>query len=241
MLHIQNIHAQCDDKKIINGISLRVGKGEIHAILGPNGAGKSTLGHILLGNPKFEVTQGDIEFEGVSWNTLEPWERARQGFFLSFQSPPTLEGVHTKEFLFGAKKSIDSSFHSSFRFQKTIDTYLQSMHLDPSFKTRELNKGTSGGEKKKLEIVSMLALEPKLAFLDEIDSGIDVDALKNIAQNISEFMKSGEKSIIIITHTEKLLSLIHPTHVHILKDGVFEKSGGKELIEEVHTHGFNRS
>lgn len=238
MLTLKNIHANYEGKKILNGIDLQVNPGEIHAILGPNGAGKSTLGHVILGNPKFTVTQGDILLENESIQEDEPSERARKGFFLSFQSPPHLDGVTTKDFLFGAKKSIDPTFHSSFRFNKKLESDIKGLHLDPAFKTREMNKGASGGERKKMEVITLQTLNPSVAFLDEIDSGIDVDGLKEIAQCLKTFMEDTSKSLIIISHTEKLLSLIPPTHVHILKNGIIEKSGTHELIQEVHMHGF---
>lgn len=240
MLEIKNLHAECGTKEILKGVNLTVRPGEIHAILGPNGAGKSTLGHVILGNPNFKHTKGDIVFNNESFHNLDPHERAQKGYFLSFQSPPELDGISAKELLFGAKKSLDPEFHSSFRFQKNLKKELQNLHLPEEFEKRNLNKGASGGEKKKMEMVSLLTLNPSLAFLDEIDSGVDIDAIQSIGKAITTFMKQKDKALIIISHTEKLLQKINPTHVHILIDGQIKNSGGPEIIAEVHKKGFKK-
>ncbi len=238
MLKIQNLVAKLGVKEILKGVNLEVKVGEIHAILGPNGSGKSTLGRVLLGDEKYEVESGDVAFLGENLLENEPHERAKKGFFLSFQAPPILDGVSAKDFLFAAKKSIDENFTSSFKLQKELKTHLAAMHLDEEFLDREFNKGASGGERRKMEMVSLLTLNPKLAFLDEIDSGIDVDARKSIGVAVRNFMKHDDKSLILVTHTEKFLEEVVPTHVHILMNGKIVRSGGIELAEQVQKNGF---
>lgn len=238
MLHIQNLSAHVAEQTILNDISLSVLPGEIHVIIGPNGAGKSTLGQVLLGNPKFSISNGSITFQGEDFLSLEPHERAQKGFFMTFQTPPEIDGISLKEVLFGAKKSQNPEFHSSFRFKKALLQELEHMQLSPEFLERDLNKNASGGEKKKLEIVALSTLQPTLAFLDEIDSGVDVDALESIAQRIQDFMSQEGKSIIVVSHTEKLLKRLSPTHVHVLIQGTIRKSGDANLIAEIHQKGF---
>ncbi len=239
MLRIQNLHASLDTKPILQGVNLEVRNGEIHAILGPNGSGKSTLGRVMLGDARYKVAQGLIKFCDQEMNHLEPDERAKLGFFLAFQSPPSLDGVSAREFLFAARKAKDPNFHSSFRFKKELQRALQEMHLGEEFSEREMNQGASGGEKRKMEMASLLTLQPRLAFLDEIDSGIDVDGMHAVAKGIQEFMAQKEKAVILVSHTEKLLQLVKPTHVHILVHGRMVQSGGAELVEEVHKNGFS--
>jgi Fe-S cluster assembly ATP-binding protein len=239
MLKIQNLNAQLEDKKILNGIDLTVKPGEIHVILGPNGSGKSTLGRVLVGDENYEVSDGSIEFDGADFLELETAERAQAGFFLSFQSPPELDGVSTREFLFAAKKAMEPDFASSFKFKKSLKENLEEMRLGEEFMEREMNKGASGGERRKMEIVSLLTLNPKVAFLDEPDSGTDVDAIRAIGVALREFMEDKTKSIILVTHTEKFIKEVPPTHVHVLVKGKIVKSGGPELVDHVHQHGFD--
>lgn len=238
MLEIKNLCAQFEKKPILNGITIKIKKGEIHALLGPNGSGKSTLGRVILGDKKYRVTKGSVKFEKQNFLKLEPAERAKAGFFLSFQSPPQLDGVNANDFLFAAKKASDPEFHSSFRFKKSLSQHFKNLHLSEEFITREVNKGASGGERRKMEIASLLSLDAKLAFLDEIDSGLDVDGIVRVAKAIQEFMKENDKALVLISHTEKLLNLIQPTHFHILCNGEIIQSGGKELMEKVHKCGF---
>lgn len=240
MLKLTNLHATLEEeqKDILKGIDLFVQPGEVHVILGPNGSGKSTLGRVLLGDERYEVS-GDIIFNGESWEEKEPNERAQDGFFLSFQSPPELDGVSAKDLLYAAKKAVDDNAPSAFRFKKTLKALLEEMRLGEDFLDREMNKGASGGERRKMEIVSMLSLDPTCAFLDEIDSGIDVDAMQAIAKAMNAFIEDKTKSVILVSHTEKLLQLIPPTHAHILVDGKIIKSGGPELVEEIHKNGFD--
>ena len=240
MLKIKNLHAQFEETEILRGVNLDVNPGEIHVLLGPNGSGKSTLGRVILGDEKYEQTQGEIYFEGEDFNELEPSERAQAGYFLTFQSPPELDGVSVKEFLFAAKKAHDEDFSSSFKFKKGLTQTLESLRLPGEFVDRETNCGFSGGERKKIEVASLLTLQPKLAFLDEIDSGIDIDTIREIGKVIREFLTDKSKSIILVTHSDKLLKEISPTHVHIFGRGVIAESGGPELIEKIQSEGFDQ-
>ncbi len=239
MLKIKNLKAKFEDYEILKGINLEVNSGEIHVILGPNGSGKSTLGKVLLGENKYEITSGEILFEGENFLDLNISERAKLGYFLSFQSPPEIDGVDLNTFLFAAKKSIDEDFRSHFKLKKLLKSYLKDVRLSEDFLEREVNKGCSGGERKKIEMVSLLTLNPKLAFLDEIDSGVDVDTVRDIAKVLMNFTEDKSKSLIIVSHSEKLLDLIKPTHVHIFCHGKILKSGGAEIIESIHKEGFD--
>ncbi|MCK5461002.1 Fe-S cluster assembly ATPase SufC [Candidatus Gracilibacteria bacterium] len=239
MLKIQNLHAKFEETPILKGVNLTINPGEIHVILGPNGSGKSTLGRVILGDKKFQKTNGTILFEKKDFELLSIPERVNAGFFLSFQSPPELSGVSVHEFLFAAKKAAYPNFTSSFRFKKDLEASLTSFRLPTHFAKRETNVGFSGGERKKIEMVSLEILNPKLAFLDEIDSGVDIDTIKKTGESIKKFLKDKTKSLIIVTHSEKLLQEITPTHVHIFCNGKIIRSGGQEIIERVHKNGFD--
>ncbi|HEY5713805.1 MAG TPA: Fe-S cluster assembly ATPase SufC [Candidatus Gracilibacteria bacterium] len=238
MLKITNLCARFEEKEILKGLNLNIKPGEIHVLLGPNGSGKSTLGRVILGDDKYEVTDGSIVFKGENLEALDPAQRAQKGFFLSFQSPPEIDGVSVRSFLFAAKKSIDPDFTSSFKFKKGLKSTFESLRLPEDFTERETNLGFSGGERKKMEVASLLALDPDLAFLDEIDSGVDIDTIRSIGRAIGNFM-TPEKAIILVTHSDKLLQEITPTHVHIFMDGKIIKSGGKEMTAEIQTKGFD--
>ncbi len=240
MLKITDLKAQFEDTPILQGVNLTVNPGETHVLLGPNGSGKSTLGRVILGDPKYDQTAGEITFNDEDFTELEPSERAQAGYFLTFQSPPELDGVSVKDFLFAAKKAHDEAFSSSFKFKKGLSSTLETLRLPGEFIDREANKGFSGGERKKIEVASLLTLQPQLAFLDEIDSGIDIDTIREIGKVIREFLSDTSKSIILVTHSDKLLKEIEPTHVHIFGKGVIAESGGPELIEKVQNEGFDK-
>lgn len=239
MLVIKNLHASFEKENILQGIDLTINPGEVHVILGPNGSGKSTLGRVILGDAQYRKTDGTITFLKNDFDLLSPSERAKLGFFLSFQAPPEIDGVSVKNLLFAVKKSLDPNFTSSFRFKKGLETELESMRLGKEFADREMNKGFSGGERKKMEMVALSTLDPKLAFLDEIDSGVDVDAINAIAKGINKFLEDKNKSVVLVSHSEKLLEKIKPTHVHVLCQGKILHSGGIEILEKVHKHGFD--
>jgi Fe-S cluster assembly ATP-binding protein len=196
------------------------------------------LGRVLLGEEKYKVTDGEIKFRGKNFLKMPTHERAQAGFFLSFQAPSELDGVSAREMLFAAKKTIDPDLISSFRFKKSFLKNLAEVHLDKEFADRDMNKGSSGGERKKMELATLLTLDPQLIFLDEIDSGIDVDAMNVLIETVNKFMENPAKSAIIVSHTDKFLNKLNPTHVHILINGEIILSGDAKLIDEVHKCGF---
>lgn len=242
MLNIKNLHASIDDKPILKGIDLNVNPGEVHAIMGPNGSGKSTLASILAGRDEYTVNEGTIEFNGKDLLEMAPEERAGEGVFLAFQYPVEIPGVSTANFLKTAVNEI-----RKYRGQETIDAmdFLALMkekaklvELDMSFLQRSLNEGFSGGEKKRNEIFQMAMLEPKLAILDETDSGLDIDALRIVAQGVNT-LKSPDNATILITHYQRLLNYIVPDFVHVLYKGRIVKTGGKELALELEAKGYD--
>ncbi len=242
MLVIKNLHAQIEDKKILNGINLEVKPGEVHAIMGPNGSGKSTLASVLAGRENFEVTEGEINYLGDDLLELSPEERARKGVFLAFQYPIEIPGVSTINFMKTALNQIRTS-----RGQDALDavSFLQLMkermklvEIDQSLLNRSLNEGFSGGEKKRNEIFQMAMLEPKLAILDETDSGLDIDALRIVANGVNK-LRSKDNATIVVTHYQRLLDYIVPDYVHVLFQGKIVKSGGKELALELEEKGYD--
>jgi Fe-S cluster assembly ATP-binding protein len=238
MLKIENLHAEIDGNEIIKDLSLEVGKGEIHAIMGPNGSGKSTLANVLMGHPRYEVTQGTVTFEGADVFELEPDERARMGMFLAFQYPSEVPGVSVANFLRTAVNSVREKELSVMEMYKLLQEKMRIMQMDPKFAERYLNEGFSGGEKKRNEILQMLMLEPKLAIMDETDSGLDIDALQVVARGVSE-LRGPEFSAVIITHYQRILRYIEPDHVHVMLDGRIVTSGGKELALELEDKGYD--
>ena len=242
MLKINNLHANIGDKEILKGLSLEINPGEVHAIMGPNGAGKSTLSSVLVGHPSFEVTEGEIEFEGESILDLEPEERAHLGMFLSFQYPVEIPGVSMVNFMRAAvnerRKAQGLEPMNATEFLKLMKEKRTLVELDSKLANRSVNEGFSGGEKKRNEIFQMAMLEPKLAILDETDSGLDIDALRIVANGVNA-LRSPERSAIVITHYQRLLDYIKPDFVHVLHNGRIVKSGGPELALELEEKGYD--
>lgn len=242
MLKIKNIHARVEEKAILNGINLEVKPGEVHAIMGPNGSGKSTLASVLAGREDFEVTEGSVEFLGKNLLEMNPEDRAREGIFLAFQYPVEIPGVSTVNFMKTALNKI-----REYRGQDTLDavSFLTKMkekiklvEIDQSLLNRSLNEGFSGGEKKRNEIFQMAMLEPKLAILDETDSGLDIDALRIVANGVNK-LRTKDNATIVVTHYQRLLEYIVPDYVHVLYKGKIVKSGTKELALELEEKGYD--
>ena len=242
MLSIKNLHASIGDKEILKGINLEVKAGEIHAIMGPNGAGKSTLASIIAGNENYEVTNGEITLDGEDLSGLAPEERAHKGVFLSFQYPVEIPGVSVTNFVRAAlnetRKANGQEEMPANEMLKLLREKSQLLEIDRKFLSRSLNEGFSGGEKKRNEIFQMAMLEPKLAILDETDSGLDIDALRIVANGVNK-LKSDKNAIVVITHYQRLLDHIVPDFVHVLYNGKIVKSGGKELAHELEEKGYD--
>lgn len=242
MLTIHNLHAQIEDKKILNGINLRINAGEVHAIMGPNGSGKSTLASVLAGRSDYEVTEGSVEFDGVDLLDMAPEERAREGLFLAFQYPIEIPGVSTTNFIKTAvneaRKHKGQDPLDAVSFLKLMKERMKLVHIDQALLSRSLNEGFSGGEKKRNEIFQMAMLEPKLAILDETDSGLDIDALRIVADGVNA-LRSKDNATLVITHYQRLLDYIVPDFVHVLYKGRIVKSGGKELALELEEKGYD--
>jgi Fe-S cluster assembly ATP-binding protein len=242
MLSIKNLHASIGDKEILKGINLEVKAGEIHAIMGPNGAGKSTLASIIAGNENYEVTNGEIELDGEDLGELAPEERAHKGVFLSFQYPVEIPGVSVTNFMKTAinetRKANGQEEMPANEMLKVIREKSELLEIDRKFLSRSLNEGFSGGEKKRNEIFQMAMLEPKIAILDETDSGLDIDALRIVANGVNK-LKSDKNAIVVITHYQRLLDYIVPDFVHVLYNGKIVKSGGKELAHELEEKGYD--
>jgi Fe-S cluster assembly ATP-binding protein len=241
MLSVKGLRANVGENEILKGLDLEVGPGEVHAIMGPNGSGKSTLAHVLSGREGYEVTAGSVTFEGQDLLALEPEERAQRGLFLAFQYPVELPGVNNTYFLKAALNSVRKSRGEdeldAVSFLRLIKEKLKILHLDDSLLKRSVNAGFSGGEKKRNEIFQMALLEPKLAILDETDSGLDIDALRVVADGVNA-LRSPERSMIVVTHYQRLLDYIEPDHVHVLAKGRIIRSGGKELALELEEKGY---
>jgi Fe-S cluster assembly ATP-binding protein len=238
MLKIEDLRIEIDGQEIVKGLDLEVGKGEIHAIMGPNGSGKSTLANVLMGHPRYEVTGGSITFQGEDVFELEPDERAKLGMFLAFQYPSEVPGVSVANFLRTAVNSVREEELSPMDMYRLLQEKMGIMQMDPKFAERYLNEGFSGGEKKRNEILQMLMLDPKLAIMDETDSGLDIDALQVVARGVNE-MKGPEFSAVIITHYQRILRYIEPDRVHVMLDGRLVTSGGKELADDLEEKGYD--
>ena len=241
MLSIENLHAGIPGREILKGLSLRVKPGEVHAIMGPNGAGKSTLGNVLAGREGYDVSAGSVHFEGRDLLELAPEERAAAGVFLAFQYPVEIPGVNNTYFLRASlnaqRKARGEPELDSMQFLKKVREKLAVLHLDDRLLQRGVNEGFSGGEKKRNEIFQLAVLEPKLAILDETDSGLDIDALKAVADGVNA-LRSPDRAFLVITHYQRLLDYIKPDVVHVLADGRIVESGGPELALELEQHGY---
>ena len=241
MLEIRNLHASVEGKPILRGVSLSVGPGEVHAIMGPNGSGKSTLSHVIAGRDGYDITEGDVLLDGKSLLELAPEERAAEGIFLAFQYPVELPGVNNAYFLRTAinamRKARGEEQLAAKDFLKQIKAKMALLDMDPSFRNRFVNVGFSGGEKKRNEILQMLMLDPKLALLDETDSGLDIDALKVVSKGVNS-MRDENHSFVVVTHYQRLLDYIVPDFVHVLVDGRIAKSGDKSLAHELEEAGY---
>lgn len=238
---IRDLRAGIEGKEILKGINLKIEKGEVHAVMGPNGSGKSTLANVIMGNPSYEVYGGEILFQGQNILELSPDERSRLGLFLSFQHPVAIPGVTVSKFLKRAiearMKESGEQFNAS-QFIKELKEKVKIMGIDPNFVNRALNEGFSGGEKKRLEMLQMLMLKPSLAVLDEVDSGLDIDAIKVVSQAVEQ-LKSPEFSVFIITHYQRILNYIKPNFTHILMEGKIVMTGGPELVEKLEEMGYD--
>lgn len=242
MLKIENLHASVEGKEILKGIDLEIGDGEVHAIMGPNGSGKSTLSNVLVGNPQYTVTEGSVTFNGKDLLALTPDERSHEGLFMSFQNPVEIPGVSMVNFMRAAinakRKYFGQEPMPAAEFLKLMREKRKIVELDSKLANRSVNEGFSGGEKKRNEIFQMALLEPKLSILDETDSGLDVDALRIVAEGFNK-LRRPESSAIVITHYRRILDYLHPDFVHVLIDGRIVKTGGPELSGEIEAHGFD--
>src|SRR6185295_7688549 len=242
MLEIRNLHASINGKEILKGVNLKVNKGEVHAIMGPNGSGKSTLAKVLAGHPSYEVTGGEVIFDGKDLLQMSPDERAREGVFMAFQYPVEVPGVSNAQFLRLAynekQKHLGAEELDPLEFKDLLKEKAKVVEMDASFMTRSVNEGFSGGEKKRNEILQMAVLDPQLAVLDETDSGLDIDALRVVAEGVNK-LHADDKAVILVTHYQRLLNYIVPDFVHVLSAGQIVKEGGKELALELEEKGYD--
>lgn len=239
LLQIKDLYADAQDKEILKGLNLTINKGEVHVIMGPNGAGKSTLANVILNNPLYIKKSGIVEFDGENINDLKTNEIAKRGIFMSFQSPEEIPGITTLNFLKYAKSKVSGAAVKSFKFRFTLKKYIDELNMNPKLVERNLNVGFSGGEKKKNEILQMLVLEPKLAILDETDSGLDVDAIRTVSKGINMY-KNEDNAVLIITHNNRILENLKVDYVHILVDGKIVKTGSIDLAKEIEEEGYEK-
>lgn len=239
-LEVKNLHVEIEDKEILKGVNLKMATGEVHAIMGPNGTGKSTLSEAIMGNPAYKVTEGEVLLNGVNILELPVNERARAGLFLAMQYPSEIPGVTNAEFLraaINARRPEDNQIPIR-EFLKKLDKMMTTLDMTEEMADRYLNEGFSGGEKKRNEILQLMMIEPKFAILDEIDSGLDIDALKVVSRGVNEMLKNAEFGTLMITHYQRLLNYIVPDVVHVMMDGRVVKTGGAELAEKLEAEGY---
>ncbi|MEW9082416.1 Fe-S cluster assembly ATPase SufC [Caldanaerobacter subterraneus] len=238
LLEIKDLHVEVEDKHILKGLNLTIKKGEIHAIMGPNGSGKSTLCHAIMGNPKYRITGGEILFEGENITNLKVNERAKKGIFLSFQSPEEIPGITVDNFIRTSSTIVTGQNMTMLQFAKEMQKMLELLDMSAEYRTRYLNVGFSGGEKKKTEVLQMAFLKPKLVMLDEIDSGLDIDALKVVAETIKK-LKTEDMAILVVTHYNRILNYLEPDVISVLMDGKIVKEGDKELARVLEEKGYD--
>lgn len=238
-LKIVNLCVEIDNKSILKNFNLEIKSGEIHAIMGPNGTGKSTLLKVIMGDSNYTVTNGEIYFDDTKLNDLDVDKRANLGLFLGLQLPPEIEGVTNADFLRTALHSKKNEEFKLFQFIKKLDEDVEKLKMNKEMIHRDINQGFSGGERKKNEILQMYTLEPNIVMLDEIDSGLDVDSLKIVGENVMEYYKTNKPAVLLITHYQRLLDYIIPTHVHIMKNGTIIESGDKSLVSYVENNGYD--
>ena len=239
LLKINGLHVSVGDKEILHGVDLTVNSDETHVLMGPNGTGKSTLGYAITGNPAYTVTEGDIVFGGESIEDMPVNERAKKGIFLSFQNPLEVPGVTLSSFIRSALEQKTKTRLRLWDFKKKLAETMKLLDMDESYSDRDLNVGFSGGEKKKAEILQMLMLEPKLAILDETDSGLDVDAVRTVSQGVKLYRERVHGSLLIITHSTRILEALTVDAAHVMENGVIVKNGGAELVDKINEKGFS--
>jgi len=241
LIEIRNLHVSAEDKEILKGVDLSVGKGEIHALMGPNGSGKSTLANAIMGHPSLEITEGQIVFNGEDVTEADPDERSRMGLFMAFQYPVSVPGVTVTKYLrtvMNAHRDAEGLDPVSLKdFRKSVEAAMELVDVPREFTTRYLNEGFSGGEKKRMEILQLALQQPQLAVLDETDSGLDIDALKTVARGVNT-LKGPDMGVLIITHYQRILHMVEPTHVHVLYQGRIVKEGGPELVTTLEEKGY---
>ncbi|RKX28612.1 MAG: Fe-S cluster assembly ATPase SufC [Candidatus Zixiibacteriota bacterium] len=237
LFEFKNIHVEVEGKKVVHGVSLKINKGEVHAIMGPNGSGKSSLSNALMGHPAYKITQGEAFLDGRNLINMSADERSRAGLFLAFQYPLAIPGVTVANFMRAALQSHRGKDADMTDFRKLFTAQMKELHVDRSFATRYLNDGFSGGEKKRIEILQMSMLKPRIALLDETDSGLDIDALKQVAEGINRY-HNDENGVLMVTHYQRLLNYVKPQYVHVMYKGQFVTSGGPELALKLEDRGY---
>lgn len=238
LLTVKDLHVNVEDKEILHGVDLTINKGETHVLMGPNGTGKSTLGYALMGNPRYQITEGEIWFQGKNITEEAVNERAKNGIFLSFQNPLEVPGVTLNAFIRSALEQKTGKRIRLWDFKKELARTMEILQMDPSYAERDLNVGFSGGEKKKAEILQLLMLKPSLAILDETDSGLDVDAVRTVSRGIEEYQKNCDGGLLIITHSTRILEYLSVDDTHVMVEGKIVKTGDASLVDEINEKGF---